>query len=223
MSSCTAAPLDSSASRANRLSKNSASAFKSANKFSSKPACPAGLRDRVLSLIISEFFRSQRRKIRPKTNPIPSALKIAFVGFSRTYCSASSWNVRARSLASPHACSALPRASPQACSALPRYSPAIAPAADFKSSAALRACSLLLCNLFCAFVEAGVCCSGLFSSAIGNLQLTPKPFGGWFVRCDYPHSSLNGQTLSSSLKRSTKGIGKPLQAFNDLTVLRCAL
>src|SRR6185437_11867792 len=43
---------------------------------------------------------------------------------------------------------------------------------DFKSSAALRACSLLLCNLFCASgVADGVCCPGLFSSAIGNLQL----------------------------------------------------
>src|SRR4029077_20635416 len=99
----------------------------------------------------------------------------AFVGFSRTYCSASSWNVRARSLASPHACSALPRASPQACSALPRYTPAKAPAADFESSAALRACSLLLCNLSCASAEAAVFWSALLSSAIGNLQLIFPP------------------------------------------------
>src|SRR5262249_43486964 len=117
-------------------------------------------------------FRNQRRKIRPSTNPIPSAVNTAFVGFSRTYCSASSWNVRTRLRASPHACSALPRASPQACSAFPRYSSAKAPAADFKSSAALRACSLLLCNFFLASaVGDDVGCPGLFSSAIGNLQL----------------------------------------------------
>src|SRR5205823_943786 len=95
----------------------------------------------------------------------------SFVGFSRTYCSASSWNVRARSLASPHACSALPRASPHFCSALPRYSSAMEPAADFKSSAALRACCLLLSSLSRASAPTGAFCSALFSSAIGNLQL----------------------------------------------------
>src|SRR5206468_7179588 len=115
-------------------------------------------------------LRSQRRKIRPRTNPIPSAVNTALVGFSRTYCSASSWNVRTRSLASPQACSALPRASPHACSAFPRYSPAIAPAADLKSSAALRACCLLLSNLSCASAAADASGS-LLSSAIGNLQL----------------------------------------------------
>src|SRR5215469_10257950 len=136
----------------------------------------------------AQRFRNQRRKIRPSTNPIPSAVNTAFVGFSRTYCSASSWNVRARLLASPHACSALPRASPQACSALPRYCSAKAPAADFKSSAALRACSLLLCNLSCAWaVPDDVCSLALFSSAIGNLQLG-------FLRLDYPRALLNGQT-----------------------------
>src|SRR6266404_7526559 len=104
--------------------------------------------------------------MRPRTNPIPSAVKTALVGFSRTYCSASSWNVRARPRASSHTSSAFPRASPQACSALPRYSPAIEPAADRKSSAALRACVLLLSSLLCASV---IPC--LFSSAIGFLQL----------------------------------------------------
>ena len=34
--------------------------------------------------------RDQRRKISPRTNPTPSAVKIALVGFSRTYSSASS-------------------------------------------------------------------------------------------------------------------------------------
>src|SRR5216117_216507 len=68
--------------------------------------------------------RDQRRKIRPSTNPIPSAVKTALVGFSRTYCSPSSCKVRTRSRASSHACSALPR-----------YSYAIAPAEDFQSSA----------------------------------------------------------------------------------------
>src|SRR4029079_7545099 len=54
MRRCTAAVFDSCAKRAKRLSKNSASALTSASRFSSKPACPAGLRSRELSLIISE-------------------------------------------------------------------------------------------------------------------------------------------------------------------------
>src|SRR4029079_14945516 len=81
-------------------------------------------------------------------------------------------NVRTRLVASPQACSALPRSSLQACAAFPRYSAAKAPAADFKSSAALRAWSLLLCNLSCGSALAGVVGSpGLFCSSIGNLQL----------------------------------------------------
>src|SRR4030095_3493782 len=112
-------------------------------------------------------------------------------------------------------CSALPRASPQVCSALPRYSSAHAPAADFKSSAALRACSLLLCNLFCASpVAGGVCSPVLFSSAIGSLQL--------FV-IDYPRALVNRQTVScrykgkrvSGLKRSCSCELSAVQAFTE--------
>jgi hypothetical protein len=47
----------------------------------------------------------------------------------------------------------------------------MAPAADFKSSAALRACCLLLSSLSRASPAAGAFCSALFSSAIGILQL----------------------------------------------------
>src|SRR6478672_10588417 len=67
---------------------------------------------------------------------MPSAVKTALVGFSRTYCSVSSWKLRTRSLASF-----------QASSALPRYSPAKAPATDLKSSAALRICAVPLSTL----------------------------------------------------------------------------
>src|SRR5262245_15090077 len=171
ISSCIAADLDSCASRTNRLSKNSTTALIRPSALSSKPEWPAGLRDGKLPLLISGAFElTSEDQTQHESNSEGSEYR--FVGFSRTYCSASSWNVRTRLLASPQACSALPRASPQACSAFPRYSSAKAPAADFKSSAALRACSLLLCNLFCASALAGVVGSpGLFCSAIGGLQL----------------------------------------------------
>ena len=68
----------------NRVSKNSTAALNNASAFSSKPECPAGLRDPGLSLLIVERFPTQRRKIRPSANPIPSAVNTAFVGFSRT-------------------------------------------------------------------------------------------------------------------------------------------
>ena len=62
----------------------------------STPACSRANRNAPqdceiagLSLLIVERFPTQRRKIRPSTNPIPSAVNTAFVGFSRTYCSAS--------------------------------------------------------------------------------------------------------------------------------------
>jgi hypothetical protein len=45
------------------------------------------------------------------------------------------------------------------------------PAADFKSSAALRACCLLLSSLSRASPATGVFCSALFSSAICILRL----------------------------------------------------
>src|ERR1700751_441724 len=50
---CSAAALDSCAASANRLSKNPATALSSPSALSSKPECPAGLRDRGLSLLIS--------------------------------------------------------------------------------------------------------------------------------------------------------------------------
>src|SRR5213596_1734462 len=55
ISNCSAADLDSCASTANRTSKNCTIALSSPSTLSSKPECPAGLRDRGLSLII---FRS---------------------------------------------------------------------------------------------------------------------------------------------------------------------
>src|SRR5215216_2828317 len=54
ISRCSAADFDSCAKSAKRPSKNSASALRSASRFSSNPACPAGLRDRELSFVISE-------------------------------------------------------------------------------------------------------------------------------------------------------------------------
>jgi hypothetical protein len=68
--------------------------------------------------------RGQRQKIKPRTNPAPSAVNTALVGFSRTYLSASARNVRTSS-----------RTSPQVCSTFPLYARAVGPGADFKSSA----------------------------------------------------------------------------------------
>src|SRR4051812_49236253 len=59
--------------------------------------------------LASHSAESYFRKIIPSTNPMPSAVKTALVGLSRTYCSPSSWKVRTRPEASSHACSALPR------------------------------------------------------------------------------------------------------------------
>src|SRR5215475_15549453 len=56
ISSCTAADLDSCASRTNRLSKNATTALISPNALSSKPEWPAGLRDGRLPLLISGAF-----------------------------------------------------------------------------------------------------------------------------------------------------------------------
>src|SRR5947207_7532598 len=50
---CSAAALDSWPAKANRISKNSTIALSSPSALSSKPECPAGLRDRGLSLLIS--------------------------------------------------------------------------------------------------------------------------------------------------------------------------
>src|SRR4030095_8897554 len=43
-----------------------------------------------------------RRKIKPSTKPIPSAVKTAFVGFSRTYCVLSSLKLRTTLSESSH-------------------------------------------------------------------------------------------------------------------------
>src|SRR5206468_12425987 len=116
-------------------------------------------------------------------------------------------NVRTRSLASPQASSALSRASSQACSALPRYSPAIAPAADFKSpaadrksSAALRAWVLLLCNLSCASVIPDPACSALFSSGIANLRLILS----LIIRALLPFSKRDGEQIENAILRAGK-------------------
>src|SRR4029453_5720860 len=56
ISNCTAADLDSCASRTNRLSKNATTALINPNALSSKPEWPAGLRDGKLPLLISGAF-----------------------------------------------------------------------------------------------------------------------------------------------------------------------
>src|SRR5215475_8193808 len=56
ISSCTAADLDSCASRTNRLSKNATIALIRPSALSSKPEWPAGLRDGMLPLLISGAF-----------------------------------------------------------------------------------------------------------------------------------------------------------------------
>src|SRR3954470_22281551 len=56
INSCTAAVLDSCASRTNRLSKNATTALIIPSALSSKPEWPAGLRDGKLPLLISGAF-----------------------------------------------------------------------------------------------------------------------------------------------------------------------
>src|SRR5256885_1462522 len=60
------------------------------NQAANKPGLAHSASGRRIFASHSARFAIQRRKMRPRTKPTPSAVKIALVGFSRTYCSASS-------------------------------------------------------------------------------------------------------------------------------------
>src|SRR5882724_9916919 len=164
ISSCTAADLDSCASRTNRLSKNSTTALINPSALSSKPEWPAGLRGRGLSLLISESFWTNAGR--------PDPARTQF----RAPCISLLSDFRART--APHLPGTYGRGSWHLptlvllCRVLrPRLAP---PCLGILPQKRLRLISNLplLCDLFCASAVAGVGCSPcVFCSAIGNLQL----------------------------------------------------
>src|SRR5258705_2759888 len=187
ISSCTAADLDSCASRTNRLSKNSTTALINPSALSSKPEWPAGLRGRGLSLLISESFWTNAGR------PDPGRTQF------RAPCISLLSDFRART--APHLPGTYGRGSWHLptlvllCRVLrPRLAPPCLGILPQKRLQQISNLPLLYEHVLCYSAIYSAYRRRPMMSVVLVYFLLPLVISSWYVRCDYPRAFLNGQT-----------------------------